>query len=89
MLLLILADAAFVAALMFSYFYLRGLNTDTAWLAHGQATASIAVSWLLAVGVVSARSCSAAAEQRSGRPRRPVSWVGGRLALLVVASTPR
>ena len=50
--LLILADASFVAALLFSYFYLRGLNTENAWLAHGQATASIAVSWLLAAGLV-------------------------------------
>jgi heme/copper-type cytochrome/quinol oxidase subunit 3 len=51
-LLLILADGAFVAALLFSYFYLRGLNTEKAWLAHGQATASIVVGWLLAGGVV-------------------------------------
>lgn len=50
--LLILADASFVAALLFSYFYLRGLNTDKAWLADGQATASIAVSWLVAGGLV-------------------------------------
>ena len=50
--LLILADASFVAALLFSYFYLRGLNTEKAWLAHGQATAAIWVSWLLAAGLV-------------------------------------
>ena len=50
--LLILADASFVAALLFSYFYLRGLNTDKAWLAHGQATASLSFSWLLAGGLV-------------------------------------
>lgn len=50
--LLIFADASFVAALLFSYFYLRGLNTDKAWLLHGQPTASIAISWLLAGGLV-------------------------------------
>ena len=50
--LLILADASFVAALLFSYFYLRGLNTENAWLASGQATASLAFSWLLAAGLV-------------------------------------
>ena len=37
--LLIFADASFVAALLFSYFYLRGLNTENAWLHPGQATA--------------------------------------------------
>ena len=50
--LLIFADASFVAALLFSYFYLRGLNTENAWLHPGQATASIAVGWLIAAGVV-------------------------------------
>ena len=50
--LLIFADASFVVALLFSYFYLRGLNTERAWLAHGQATASIGFGWLLAAGVV-------------------------------------
>jgi heme/copper-type cytochrome/quinol oxidase subunit 3 len=50
--LLILADASFVAALLFSYFYLRGLNTERAWLAPHQATASIGVGWAIAGGVV-------------------------------------
>jgi heme/copper-type cytochrome/quinol oxidase subunit 3 len=50
--LLIFADASFVAALLFSYFYLRGLNTENSWLASGQATASIAVNWAIAAGLV-------------------------------------
>jgi heme/copper-type cytochrome/quinol oxidase subunit 3 len=50
--LLIFADASFVAALLFTYFYLRGLNPEHAWLHPGQATASIPVSWLLAGGLV-------------------------------------
>jgi heme/copper-type cytochrome/quinol oxidase subunit 3 len=50
--LLIFADASFVAALLFAYFYLRGLNTENGWLAPGQATASILVGWLLAAGLV-------------------------------------
>jgi heme/copper-type cytochrome/quinol oxidase subunit 3 len=54
-LLLILADAAFVAALVFSYLYLRGLNTEHAWLAPKQHIAAIWFSWLIAgVLVVSA-----------------------------------
>jgi len=50
--LLIFADVSFVAALLFSYFYLRGLNTENAWLLSGQKTASIGVGWLIAAGLV-------------------------------------
>lgn len=54
-LLFILADAAFVAALAFSYLYLRGLNTEHAWLAPKQHFAQIWFSWLIAgVLVISA-----------------------------------
>lgn len=49
---LIVADASFVAATLFSYRYLRGLNTEGAWVAHGSATAPIWASWLLAAGLV-------------------------------------
>jgi len=70
--LLIFADASFVAALLFSYLYLRGLNTENAWLRPGQATAPIGVSWLIAAGVVlsavafrwALRSIEAGAESR-------------------------
>ncbi len=51
-LLIILADVAFVVALIFSYFYLRGLNTEGAWLTKGGQTASIWVSWAVAGGLV-------------------------------------
>ncbi len=55
--LLIVADAAFVASLVFSYFYLRGLNTEGAWLAKGQAIAPIWVGWVIAaILIVSAAS---------------------------------
>ncbi len=47
-LLFILADAAFVAALIFSYLYLRGLNTEHAWLAPKQQLAQIWFSWVIA-----------------------------------------
>jgi heme/copper-type cytochrome/quinol oxidase subunit 3 len=50
--LLIVADAAFVVSLAFSYFYLRGLNTEHAWLAPHQKTAAIWVGWVLAVVTV-------------------------------------
>ena len=50
--LLMVADASFVAALVFSYFYLRGLNTEKAWLAPGQRTAHVWVGWAVAGGTV-------------------------------------
>jgi heme/copper-type cytochrome/quinol oxidase subunit 3 len=46
-LLLILADASFVAAMIFAYLYLRGLNTEKAWLAPKQDIAAIWFSWLI------------------------------------------
>src|SRR5450631_3138744 len=49
---LIVADASFVAALLFSYRYLRGLNTERAWLPHGSPTAPIWVSWALAGALI-------------------------------------
>jgi heme/copper-type cytochrome/quinol oxidase subunit 3 len=49
---LIVADASFVAAMLFGYRYLRGLNTEGAWLPHGSATAPIWVSWVLAAGFI-------------------------------------
>jgi heme/copper-type cytochrome/quinol oxidase subunit 3 len=85
-LLLILADMSFVAALVFSYFYLRGLNTEKAWLAHGQSTAAIWVSWAIAGGAV----LSAVVYRlgllgiRAGSERRFVS--AALLALLLVAA---
>ncbi|MEP7017093.1 MAG: cytochrome c oxidase subunit 3 [Actinomycetota bacterium] len=48
---IIVADASFVAALLFSYRYLRGLNTEGAWVPHGSVTGSIWVSWVLAGGL--------------------------------------
>ena len=81
--LLILADASFVAALLFSYFYLRGLNTENAWVLHGQKTASIGVSWLLAGGLV----LSAAAfrwAQRGIENDAGSRFVAGALVALVI-----
>lgn len=51
-LLLILADVAFVVALIFSYFYLRGLNTESSWVTAGAKTAAIWVGWAIAVVLV-------------------------------------
>lgn len=49
---IIVADASFVMAMLFSYRYLRGLNTEGAWVPSGSATAPIWSSWVLAAGLV-------------------------------------
>lgn len=51
-LLLIVADVAFVLSLVFTYFYLRGLNTDDGWIPKGSATLSPVDGWLIAGLVV-------------------------------------
>lgn len=51
-LLLIFADAAFVASLVFTYFYLRGLNTEGAWFPKGTASTPIWIGWAIAAGTV-------------------------------------
>src|SRR3954470_24013999 len=85
--LLILADASFVVALLFSYFYLRGLNTEKAWLAHGQGTAAIGIGWLLALGVVVSATVYRWGQQgiRAGSEGRFVR--GTLLALVVLLAT--
>jgi heme/copper-type cytochrome/quinol oxidase subunit 3 len=53
--LLIAGDAVFVLSLVFTYFYLRGLNTDGAWIPKGSATLGAGSGWVLAgVAVLSA-----------------------------------
>lgn len=50
--LLISADAAFVLSLAFTYFYLRGLNTENGWIPAGSHTLSPANGWIIAAVVV-------------------------------------
>ena len=85
--LLILADASFVAALLFSYFYLRGLNTEKAWLAPHQATASIGVGWAIAGGVVVSAVLYRWAQNSIRAGREPAFLTGALLALVVVVAT--
>jgi len=49
---IIVADASFVMAMLFSYRYLRGLNTEGAWVPARSATAPIWSAWALAAGLV-------------------------------------
>jgi len=47
--LLIVADGAFLASMIFSYFYLRNLNNNNAWLPKGVHHFSVASAWIVAV----------------------------------------
>jgi heme/copper-type cytochrome/quinol oxidase subunit 3 len=44
--LLIVADGAFVFGMIFSYFYLRNLNTNNGWIPEGGHTFSAASGWI-------------------------------------------
>lgn len=50
--LLMVADVAFVGSLVFSYFYLRGLNTEGAWFPAGSSLTPIWIGWAIAGGLV-------------------------------------
>jgi len=50
--LLIIGDLSFVVSLMFTYFYLRGLNTDGGWIPAGAKTLPVASGWIIAVPVI-------------------------------------
>src|SRR5450759_4936783 len=84
----IVADASFVAAMLFSYRYLRGLNTEGAWVPHGSATAPIWASWLLAAGFVLSAVVFRWGEKgiRGGDRARLVLASGVGVVLLVLVS---
>ena len=50
--LLIVADGAFLFGMIFSWFYLRNLNVNHAWLPKGVHTFSAASGWVAAAGLV-------------------------------------
>ncbi len=50
--LLIVANGSFLAAMMFTWFYLRNLNTNNAWLPKGVHTFSVASGWSAGAGLI-------------------------------------
>lgn len=87
-LLLILADGAFVAAMIFAYFYLRGLNTERAWVAPKQDIAAIWFGWVISgVIVVSALVYRFALQSlKGGSAFRFVTGAALALAAVLVAA---
>ena len=49
---LIVANGSFLAAMMFSWFYLRNLNNNGAWLPKGVHTFSVASGWTAGAGMI-------------------------------------
>ncbi len=49
---LIVANGSFLAAMMFSWFYLRNLNNNNAWLPKGVHTFSVASGWTAGAGMI-------------------------------------
>jgi heme/copper-type cytochrome/quinol oxidase subunit 3 len=84
-LLLILADVAFTLSLVFTYLYLRGLNTEDGWIpADGGTTAGIGAGWVIAAVMVVSLVAYMWGERgvANGHPSRLM--VGSLLALALV-----
>jgi len=81
--LLIVADGAFVFGMIFSWFYLRNLNENNAWLPKGVHTFTTASGYTSAIGLIIAALAHRAGEMNHGLRR--VSSIVVFLALLVGA----
>jgi heme/copper-type cytochrome/quinol oxidase subunit 3 len=82
-LLLIGADAVFALMLVFTYFYLRGLNVSDEWLPAGVQTVSSATTWAITIIVIlSAASYAWGVASRSASGLRAGTAIG--LLLLLV-----
>ena len=82
-LLLIAADAAFVAALIFTYLYLRGLNTDGSWLPKGAPVLGPASGWIIAAIMALSAAAYGWGEMRS-RTKGPGQLIAGTSVALVL-----
>jgi heme/copper-type cytochrome/quinol oxidase subunit 3 len=82
--LLMVADVAFVASLVFTYFYLRGLNTQGAWFPKGASVAPIWVGWAIAAALVASAATYRWGEigMRAGNDSRLIAGAG--VAVLLV-----
>ncbi|MGZ4637162.1 cytochrome c oxidase subunit 3 [Oryzihumus sp.] len=69
-LLLIVGDAAFLLSLVFSYLYLRALNTEHGWVPPHGRTVPIGLGWVIAAVMVVSLAFYYWAETGAARPRR-------------------
>ncbi len=80
---LIVANGSFLAAMMFSWFYLRNLNTNNAWLPKGVHTFSVASGWAAGAGLIAAGVIHALGVQN--KSMRQITSVLVLLSLLIGA----
>ena len=79
--LLIVADGSFLFAMMFSWFYLRNLNVNQAWLPKGVHEFSMASGWLAAAGLIIAAIAHRLGERN--RSARSITAIVVLVALLI------
>ncbi len=79
--LLIVADGAFLFGMIFSWFYLRNLNVNEAWLPKGVHTFSTASGWVAASGLIVAAIAHRLGEYK--RELRNMTSIVVLIALLV------
>ena len=80
----ILADAIFFACMYFSWFYLRALNINNAWLPDGVATAPSGHVWLITAVTVASALAYRSAEAGLHAGRRSRFSTGALLGLILV-----
>jgi hypothetical protein len=80
--LLIVADASFVAALSFTFLYLRGVNTEGAFHPPKSTTASLVWPWLITVCMVAGFAAYSSGLGRAGQPVRSRFAGGAALGLV-------
>ena len=80
---IIIANGSFLAAMMFTWFYLRNLNTNHAWLPKGVHSFSVASGWSAGAGLILAGILHAIGVQN--KSIRPVTSILVLIALVVGA----
>jgi heme/copper-type cytochrome/quinol oxidase subunit 3 len=85
-LLLIGGDVVFVLSILITYYYLRGLNTNNAWIPTGRQTVPLALTWVVAgVALLSLLAFLwGQAGARAGRPGQLTAGIGIGLLILLV-----
>ncbi|HVN12691.1 MAG TPA: cytochrome c oxidase subunit 3 [Kineosporiaceae bacterium] len=86
-LLLIVADVAFVLSLVFAYLYLRGLDTEGGWLPKdGPQPAGAGLGWLIAAVMATSWLCYRWAESSARAGRRELVVLGVLAAVVLVVA---
>jgi heme/copper-type cytochrome/quinol oxidase subunit 3 len=78
------ADAVFVACLLFTYFYLRGLNTENGWLLKGVSPVGAADPWIVAAIVIASALVFQLARRGAKAGNAGMLRAGVGIALLLV-----